>query len=85
MLNVPAFEKFKSATLTCGDPVNESQLIDHLEGVVHRFNHPVYEEPEVVLLFQNADLASLTERLKLATIEGNLLDAIESVLKIIMT
>ena len=78
MLNVPAFEKFTTAALTCGDPVNES-LIDHLEGVTRRFNHPVFKEPEVALLFQSNDLASLTEHLKLETIEKNLLDAIKSV------
>ena len=78
MLNVPAFDKFTSATLTCGDPVNKS-LIDHLEGVARRFKHPVYKEPEVALLFQNNDLVSLTENLKLETIEKNLLDAIKSV------
>lgn len=73
-ITVPASEKFKTASLTCGDPVNETAF-DHLEGIADRFSHPPYAEPEVALLFRKNEF----ENVQMDVIEVNLLDAIKTV------
>ncbi|XP_066911659.1 uncharacterized protein [Clytia hemisphaerica] len=72
MINIPAYEKFKAATLTCGEPPNET-AIDHLDGIARRFQHPVYAEPEVALLFQKNEF----DTVQMDVIEVNLLDALK--------
>ncbi|XP_047138913.1 uncharacterized protein LOC105848042 [Hydra vulgaris] len=68
----PAYEIFKSHLLTCGDPVNETS-IDNIRGVVNRFVHPVYSEPDVFLLFRGNEF----ETASVDVIESNLINAVK--------
>nr|XP_012563427.1 unnamed protein product [Hydra vulgaris] len=70
----PAYEIFKSHLLTCGDPVNETS-IDNIRGVVNRFVHPVYSEPDVFLLFRGNEF----ETASVDVIESNLINAVKVV------
>jgi len=69
----PASKKFKAASLTCGEPVNET-TIDHLEGILDRLKHPPFPEPDVALLFRKNEF----DNVQADVIEVNLLDAIQS-------
>ena len=66
--------------MTCGEPVNET-AIDHLEGIIERFSHPPYPEPDVALLFRKNEF----DNVPVPVIEVNLLDAMKSVSKYLCT
>ncbi|XP_011497478.1 PREDICTED: uncharacterized protein LOC105361886 [Ceratosolen solmsi marchali] len=47
-------QSYDDIVLDCGKPVNFTYY-DHLLGVANRNNHPLVPEPNVVLIFKNAD------------------------------
>ena len=74
MTGPPAFELFQSSTFHCGDPVNET-IYDNLPGIAKRKTHPLFEEPEVSMIFKKNEL----DPLDLKAIEENLQSSLEEV------
>ena len=74
MTGPPAYEVFQSSSFHCGDPVNET-MYDNLLGIAKRKTHPLFEEPEVSMIFKKNEL----DQLDLKNIEENLQSSLEEV------
>ena len=71
----PAYEVFRMASFHCGSPVNET-IYDNLEGIINRKQHPLFEEPDVSLIFKKSEI----DILDFVSIETNLQRALEEVM-----
>ena len=70
----PAFEIFQATKFHCGEPVNET-IYDNLNGIANRKAHPLFEEPEVSLIFKKNEI----EEPDFKSIERNLQRSLEEV------
>lgn len=79
MSGPPAFEIFQSATFHCGIPVNET-VYDNLAGIANRKAHPIFEEPEVSLIFKKNEIEELDFKIIETNLQRSLKESPKSVI-----